>query len=230
MKPGEQAGFAYEDTSMDTRRTAQGLSFVLSVALILLAAGPAIVQRPVGLAFVALWVAMAASTAALRRPGTSGAYDRRQRKSVVALGVVGFLVLLVAGPWEYTHLSGPIPRDGLLAWIGVTLFAGGTLLYAWSMWALRGAFTIRLSVQPSQRLVTSGPYRLVRHPGYFGFVLVLPGMGFALGSLAILAFVPPILVWLLARIRDEETMLVAEFGAAYREYQARTKRLIPFVY
>jgi len=55
-------------------------------------------------------------------------------------------------------------------------------------------------------------------------------MGLALGSLAILAFVPFILAWLVARIRDEEGMLVTEFGEAYRDYQRRTKRLIPFLY
>ncbi len=55
-------------------------------------------------------------------------------------------------------------------------------------------------------------------------------MALALGSLAILAFVVPIIAWLVIRIRDEEAMLVAEFGEAYRTYQRRTKRLIPLLY
>ena len=70
----------------------------------------------------------------------------------------------------------------------------------------------------------------MRHQGYLGFLLLLPGMGLALGSVAVVAYLPPIIAWLVVRIRDEEAMLVAEFGEAYRSYQRRTKRLIPLLY
>lgn len=213
-----------------TRRIAQAVALALSVGLILLAGGLEFVTRPVGLAFLVLWLLLAAATAVLRQPGRASAYDRRQVAYRIGLGVVGFLGLLAVGPWEYTHLAGPLPRDGLLAWLGIGLFAAGTFLYSWAMWALHGQFTIRLSVEAGDRLVTSGPYRFVRHPGYSGFVLALPGIGLALGSLAILALAVLILAWIVTRIRDEEAMLVAEFGDAYRAYQRRTKRLIPFLY
>ncbi len=212
------------------RRVAQAFFLALSVGLILLAGGLEFVMRPVGLAFVVIWLALAAATAALRLPGKRSVYDRRQVVARAVLGVVGFLGLLAVGPWEYTHLSGPLPRDGVLAWIGIALFAAGTFLYAWAMWSLHGQFTIRLSVKPGDRLVTTGPYRFVRHPGYSGFVLALPGMTLALGSLAILALTVLLVAWIVTRIRDEEAMLVAEFGDAYRAYQTRTKRLIPFLY
>lgn len=212
------------------RRMAQAIVFALSVGLILLVGGLEFLQRPVGLAFLVLWTALAIATAALRLPGSPSTYDRRQIAPRAVLGILGFLALLVIGPWEYTHLSGPIPRDGLLAWFGIVLFGIGLGLNVWAMWVLHGLYTIRLSVREEHRLVTHGPYRIVRHPGYFGFVLALPGMGLALGSLAILAFVPFLIAWLVVRIQDEEAMLVAEFGEAYRAYQRRTKRLIPFLY
>ncbi len=217
---------------MDTnaRRAAQGIFFALSVVLIVLVGGLEFLQRPVGVAFLVLWTSLAIATAALRQPGTPSAYDRGQIAYRAVLGVTGFLAFLVVGPWEYTHLSGPIPRDGVLAWAGISLFAVGLGINTWAMATLRGLYTVRLSVQEGHRLVTDGPYRLVRHPGYFGFLLILPGMGLALGSLAILAFVPPIAAWLVVRIRDEEAMLVTRFGEAYRSYQGRTKRLIPFLY
>ena len=223
---------ARESASVDAtvRRLAQGIFFALSIALILLAAGLEFAQRPVGLAFLVLWIALAVATAAFRQPGTRSAYDRGQLPYLALLGVFAFLALLVVGPWEYTHLSGPLPRDGGLAWAGIALFAVGVGINAWAMATLRGLYTVRLSVQEGHRLVTAGPYRIVRHPGYFGFLLILPGMGLALGSLAILAFVVPIVAWLVVRIRTEEAMLVTEFGEAYRSYQRRTKRLIPFLY
>ena len=212
------------------RRTVQAVFFALSVVLILLAGGPEFAQRSVGLAFLVLWVLLAVATAAFRRPGAPSRYDRSQIVWRSVLGIWAFVALLILGPWEYTHLTGPLPRDGLLAWIGIGLFAVGILINAWAMAVLRSLYTVRLSVQPDHRLVTSGPYRVVRHPGYFGFLLALPGMGFALGSLSILVFAVLILGWIITRIREEEGMLVEQFGDAYREYQSRTKRLIPFLY
>ncbi len=231
VKSGKAAG-SPRDCAVDTkaRRFAQGFFLALSVVLVVLAGGTEFVQRPVGIAFLVLWTVLALATAAFRLPGRPSTYDRRQVLPRVVLGVFGFLALLAVGPWEYTHLSGPIPRDGALAWAGIALFAAGAALYSWAMQALHGQFTIRLSVAERPRLITDGPYAIVRHPGYFGWVLALPGMGLALGSLAILAFAVPMLAWIVTRIRDEEAMLVAEFGDEYRAYQGRTKRLIPFLY
>lgn len=212
------------------RRAAQAVFFALSVVLILLVAGPGFVQRPVGLAYLVLWVALAVATAVFRRPGAPSKYDRSQIAWRSVLGIFGFLAILVLGPWEYTNMTGPLPRDGLLAWIGIGLFALGVAINAWAMAALRSLYTVRLSVQADHRLVTSGPYRRVRHPGYSGFLLALPGMGLALGSLTMLAFTVAILAWLVERIGKEEAMLVEQFGDEYRAYQRRSKRLIPFLY
>lgn len=60
--------------------------------------------------------------------------------------------------------------------------------------------------------------------------MTILGMGLAMSSLAglaLAAIVVPLVLW---RIRGEEAMLVAGFGQAYRDYQRRTKRLIPVVY
>lgn len=212
------------------RHVAQAIVFAASVGIILLAAGFEFVQRPVGVAFLMLWLGLGVATAALRLPGAPSTHDRRQVAPRAILGIGGFLALIVVGPWEYVHLSGPLPRDGALAWTGIALFAVGLMINVWAMWALRGLYTIRLGVQESHRLITEGPYRIVRHPGYFGFALALPGIGLALASLAIFVFVPFLLGWLVFRIRDEEVMLVTEFGEAYRTYQRRTKLLIPLLY
>ncbi len=212
------------------RRAAQARTFALSIIFILWVAGIESALRPVGLAYLVLWTALAVATAVFRRPGAPSRYDRSQIAWRTVLGVFGFAAILVLGPWEYTRMSGPIPRDGLLAWAGIALFALGIAINAWAMATLRSLYTVRLSVQADHRLVTTGPYRIVRHPAYFGFVLALPGMGLARGSVTILAFTVAILAWLVSRIREEEAMLVERFGDAYRDYQRRTKRLIPFVY
>jgi protein-S-isoprenylcysteine O-methyltransferase Ste14 len=79
--------------------------------------------------------------------------------------------------------------------------------------------------------VTTGPYRLVRHPGYAASCLVWIGAALAFDSWLAAAIVAAMLLvaygW---RIRAEETMLESTFGTAYRDYEARSRRLIPWVY
>jgi protein-S-isoprenylcysteine O-methyltransferase Ste14 len=91
-------------------------------------------------------------------------------------------------------------------------------------------FTRFVQIVPGHRLVTSGPYRFVRHPSYSGLLLFLAGMGLALGdwlSLASMVLLPAIGV--LYRIRVEEGALLARFGEEYKAYMDRVPGLLPFV-
>lgn len=114
--------------------------------------------------------------------------------------------------------------------IGIPVMFLGMAVRAWAIRALRGFFLFTVGVREGQRVVESGPYRLVRHPAYGGAMLTMAGIGLAIQSLAGL-------VILLAlsglaygyRIRVEERALVKDLGRPYAEYMARTKRLIPFL-
>jgi protein-S-isoprenylcysteine O-methyltransferase Ste14 len=90
------------------------------------------------------------------------------------------------------------------------------------------AATIR--VEAGQKVISDGPYRLVRHPMYSGFLLMMLAAPFALGSYV--AVVPALLniPLLLFRLRDEESVLRQELPG-YTEYCGHTRfRLIPSVY
>ncbi|NUR97528.1 MAG: isoprenylcysteine carboxylmethyltransferase family protein, partial [Kribbellaceae bacterium] len=82
-----------------------------------------------------------------------------------------------------------------------------------------------------QRVVQEGPYRLIRHPGYAGSLLVWTGYSLGLGNWIALLLVAVLLLaaytW---RIRAEEALLDQTFGTQYAEYRTHTKRLIPFLY
>ena len=203
---------------------------VLCAIVITAGGGAAFIRRPVGAVYLALWVVWWLATVVGRQRGASSAYDRKQRVIVVLTAVAVLPALVAAPPWEYAHFNGPIPRDGPLAWAGLVLFAAGITLQSAAMWALRGFFTVRLGVQPEQRLVTSGPYRCVRHPAYLSYLLSMTGIGLALSSLVGLGLAVMIVPFFLWRISGEEKMLVAEFGDAYRAYQRQARRLIPLVY
>ena len=78
--------------------------------------------------------------------------------------------------------------------------------------------------------VTTGVYRVIRHPSYLGLLITSLGWGLAfrsgIGLLLAALLVPPLLV----RIRAEDRLLRAQFGAEHEAYCARTSRLIPGLY
>lgn len=201
----------------------------LCSAIIALAGGVPFVLRPVGAAYLTLWIAWLLVVAVGRERGVRSSYDRTQREFLALSGII-MLVLLVVPPWEYTHLTGPIPRDGALSWLGLTLFAIGVGIQFTAVRALQGFYTVRLGVQAGHHVITDGPYRFVRHPGYLGHMLSMAAIGLALGSLIALGLTILVLPLLLWRIRHEEEMLSIEFGEEYPSYKQRTKRLIPFLY
>lgn len=203
-------------------------ALVTSVIVVLAGGGLAFLLRPVGAVYVVLWMAYWLVQAGRRR-GQASSYDRKQRIVYVS-GVIVIPVLVVVVPLEYAHFTGPIPRDGSVSWAGLALFALGITVLAAAMRTLGELYTSYLGIQPRHRLVTFGPYRYVRHPGYLGELLSMFGIGLSLSSVVGLALALLSLLLVLKRIKPEEEMLTAEFGDEYRKYMDRTKRLIPFIY
>jgi protein-S-isoprenylcysteine O-methyltransferase Ste14 len=117
-----------------------------------------------------------------------------------------------------------------IRWLGVLLFAVGGALRLWPVFVLGHRFSGLVAIQPGHELVTSGVYRVVRHPSYLG--LLVNSLGWALafrsavGVLLTVLLLPP----LLARIRAEERILQTQFGPEYDTYCSRTSRLLPGIY
>jgi|SRR5215472_4980376 len=115
--------------------------------------------------------------------------------------------------------------------VGMVLLMAGIALRVWSFQALGQYFTFTVKVSPDQPVVTRGPYRVLRHPGYAGGLLAIVAVGLLNGNWAGLAAV--VLPWLALtvwRIRVEENALLATLGGRYRAYAARHKRLVPLVW
>jgi len=111
---------------------------------------------------------------------------------------------------------------------GLVVMWAGLALRAWSIHHLGGLFRAIVVIQPDHRLVTTGPYRYLRHPSYTGALVAALGFGIALGHWpSAVILVGGWGVGIAYRIRVEETVLRGVFGAAYEEYCARTRRLVP---
>jgi protein-S-isoprenylcysteine O-methyltransferase Ste14 len=115
--------------------------------------------------------------------------------------------------------------------VGILVFAAGEALRIWSKVALGRYFTYTVQTSGDQPVISSGPYRLLRHPSYTGLLLIALGAGAAWGNwlgLGVLALMT--LVGLIYRIRVEERALLEELGDRYRIYAEHHKRLVPFIW
>ncbi|MHC4934204.1 MAG: methyltransferase family protein, partial [Planctomycetota bacterium] len=89
-------------------------------------------------------------------------------------------------------------------------------------------FSYVVTVGERHRLVTSGPYRLVRHPAYTGLILYFTGVALTLSDLwMLIIIVGAVAIAVTRRVRREERWLGEEFGAEYEEYRKRTTRFLP---
>jgi protein-S-isoprenylcysteine O-methyltransferase Ste14 len=155
------------------------------------------------------------------------------RGSTRLLGVafgLGILAL-VAAPALNAHGLGAAGHGPVVGWAGVAVMVGGLALRLGSQAVLGRYYTSTLRHAEDQPIVGSGPYRLLRHPGYAGLLLAWVGAGLATANWAVaLAIALLMAVAYRYRIAAEEAMLLDAFGGRYKDYMARTWRLILYVY
>ena len=141
---------------------------------------------------------------------------------------VGFGASLVGIPLVVLTGRG---RIGVPSALGPAVMFLGLGLRVWSALVLGRFYTRTLRVASDQIVVRSGPYLVVRHPGYLGVLLMWIGFGLAAANwLATVAVGATMTYAYLQRIRSEEAMLLADLGEPYRAYMDTTWRLMPGVY
>ena len=144
---------------------------------------------------------------------------------LVAFAVVGVLLSWLPALTDRLDLW-TIDGDAV-RWLGVVVFAAGGVLRLWPVFVLGRRFSGLVAIQPGHRLVTTGLYARIRHPSYLGLLVASVGWALVFRSAVGLLLTAALLVPLVARIRDEERLLAAEFGAEWAVYGRRTWRLVP---
>lgn len=112
----------------------------------------------------------------------------------------------------------------------LVMFGAGGALGAWA-WLTIGSRHLRIqpTPHPEGRLVTWGPYRYIRHPMYTCTLLIAASWVATSASPSRLAALAILAVDLILKLRHEEALLIEQYPE-YRDYRARTRRLIPFLY
>jgi protein-S-isoprenylcysteine O-methyltransferase Ste14 len=113
--------------------------------------------------------------------------------------------------------------------VGLAVGLAGAGLLVWAAVVLGRFLTHDAAVRPDHALVGGGPYRLVRHPVYAGYLALLLGSGVASLNVCVLLIWPVSLLGILIQAASEERLLGERFGPDYERYARRTGRLVPRV-
>ncbi|MFV1363369.1 isoprenylcysteine carboxylmethyltransferase family protein [Mycolicibacterium elephantis] len=166
---------------------------------------------------------------ALRRRMRAGPFaeTRMVQKVIIAGTILSVVAVLVISAFDHRFgwSTAPTPVvivGNVLVWTGLTV---AQLVVMQNNYA--GA---TITVEDDQRLVSTGLYGLVRHPMYFGTLIMMIGTPLALDSYWGLLPIAPSLLILAARIDDEEKMLKQQL-AGYDQYMTKVRyRLVPYVW
>jgi protein-S-isoprenylcysteine O-methyltransferase Ste14 len=120
-------------------------------------------------------------------------------------------------------------QSTVLDWAGAALSVLGVAFAIWARVHLGRNWSPRPAAKEQHELVTTGPYAYVRHPIYTGLLLMALGTALTGSIWGIGVFMVAILIFV-SRIGREEKIMLELFPDAYPRYQARTKRLIPWVW
>ncbi len=154
--------------------------------------------------------------------------EQRPLQRLLMLGAsLGFIGLLVVPALDFRFKWSTVPLGAVL--VGDTLFLVGFGFIA-RVYRENTFTSATIQVAEGQRVISTGPYSVVRHPMYASALIYLIGTPLALRSywgLLALVFMVPFLLW---RLLDEERLLARDLPG-YVEYQRRVRyRLIPFLW
>ena len=185
----------------------------------------------IGIGWVVFWVGwlIAAFTAksSRGRPGQFGWF------AIGRIALIVVVILAVHRSLNGHSLSGhgalSATTDAALAGVGLALWVAGLALAVWARLYIGRNWGMPMTRREEPELVTTGPYRFIRHPIYTGIIGALAGTALATSLYALIA-VAVLFAYFAFSAYREESFLAREFPGAYPAYRARTKMLVPFVF
>lgn len=156
-------------------------------------------------------------------------YKRPSGRFVLLVNFFGIWAVHWLAMYDFSRYSNF--HDNFWEILGISLISVAIMINQSAIRKLKKLFD-RITIKPDHQLITTGIYRLVRHPIYLSYLLLFLGYCALLHS-RIFTFILLCLVcsiWLNNRIEIEEEMLIAKFGEQYKAYQQKTRKILPFIY
>src|ERR1700761_2895436 len=177
----------------------------------------------IGIGWVIFWIGWLTAPFTAKTSGGRGS----SLYSAVRIGLIVVIAFFLRRSW-----GGPghhALSDPALAGLGLALWAAGLGLAVWARLYIGRNWGMPMTKREKPDLVTTGPYRFIRHPIYSGIILAFIGTALA-STLAGLIAVAVLAGFFIFSASREEQFLAQEFPDTYPGYKARTKMLIPFIF
>jgi protein-S-isoprenylcysteine O-methyltransferase Ste14 len=157
--------------------------------------------------------------------------DSKDSGSIGVILGLTWVALFIAFPVSFVGALSFPPRWKLPLFVaGLLMIVLGGALRRYCFKTLGEYFTGDVKARADQPVISTGPYKYVRHPSYTGGMMMFIGIGLALGSWFGLALITvAIVAAYVYRVVVEERALLATIGEPYRSYMSSRKRFIPFV-
>jgi len=162
-----------------------------------------------------------------RKNPTAIAADKGSLRALYLLITIGYVLSFSIGA---TKIGRIYYWDVFFAF-GVVLIVIGLIIRIKSILTLKNYFTYSVAKTENHKLIETGLYKNIRHPGYLGQLIIFIGISTTLSNwLSILLMLIPVAIGYIYRINIEEKFMIEQFGVKYSDYQKRTKKLIPKFY
>ena len=146
-----------------------------------------------------------------------------------------FFCLLINGPLVYIFcwvefLMNPKPINWFISIIGITLLLMKMFIKIWVLKTMGKLWSVQIEIRENHKLITTGPYKYVRHPGYLSTIMEMTG-----GPLIVNAYLTLAFAWiayipfLFIRIYLEEEELKKKLKKEYENYKKSVPPLIPLI-
>ncbi|MBK7451041.1 MAG: isoprenylcysteine carboxylmethyltransferase family protein [Anaerolineales bacterium] len=153
----------------------------------------------------------------------------RSKLDLILIQIFSLAVVILA-PFSDSHSIGVLNAGNMVRYTGLLITIPGFVLMQAGEKYLAKQFSIEVTLQKDHKLIQSGPYKVVRHPRYLGILIFFTGVSLTFRSLLGIFTVLALALVLIWRVFAEEKMMYEEFGKEWEEYQAKTWRLVPYIF
>jgi protein-S-isoprenylcysteine O-methyltransferase Ste14 len=178
----------------------------------------------VWVAFLVYWQIKAANTKTTKR--LEPVASRVLRVAIFLIAIALLATTRTPLPWLYLQVW---PVGLWPFWLGAAVTIAGLLFAVWAREHLGRNWSRSVTIKQGHELITTGPYRVVRHPIYTGILAGFLGMAVAISQVR--GFIVLVLVFLAfwLKLRMEEQWMRSQFGEVYAAYARRTAALVPYL-
>ncbi|MDD5508028.1 MAG: isoprenylcysteine carboxylmethyltransferase family protein [Bacteroidales bacterium] len=164
---------------------------------------------------------------------------QRNKRSVIKTGdrlSIWILTIFIAIGYYLSFSIASTKTGRIYHWdvlfiLGAVIAILGLIIRINSILTLKQQFTYTVTKIENHELIETGLYKVIRHPGYLGQLIIFLGISTSLSNwISILSMIISVLIGYIYRIKTEEKFMIEQMGDKYIDYQKRTKRLIPMIY